>query len=636
MVPDGLTELAMFSCHQGYEYGHQGFVRTFQTAYDKYHWVGMYADIKRYIQKCQVCQMHARAPAAAAIAGHITASRPGEAWVIDVLHMLPSAEGHTAVLVAVVVFSRYAIRAPMFSVDSEEATELATLLIINGTGGVPNWILTDNGAEFKGEFKTMCEHYGIELKRSAPEHSQSHGIVERLVATTDLTLAHFIDDNMDGWHKLLGPAQSAHNTAPHPALAMGLTSAFTSAEVYLGRKLFNKLDRDLRVDDLLSPSSLGQYMQEIKDFIPGITAFVKESQEWYYKRMELTARNRRRSSRSVKVGALIKLFRKPKAKKHAKLWRTWQGPYRVLKVYHDGATADIKHVASGEVVANQNVEFIAQYFAKDNTAVPEGEAKEPSFNGKAYVVHSIVGDRGRHGVDKHYEVKWEGDWENSWEPEDNLNCPKLVEAYLRAQSKKAPKQKMTEQDTVAAAAESGSKKPWAITISLDLALADPSTLTADTCKQAGISSRSVAAQFAFVPCETYSVAGYCNFLRGHAYRDHAGPERPPREGECTKRDKAMLHDTLVNNVLSSWLSDRQEGYRYKVFLENPRGMLQYRPFMVAKALALGLVKNLVHVLLCLPAPLQKAYECLVEFVVEAQRYYRYRTLRGEVWARRGG
>ena len=49
--------------------------------------------------------------------------------------MLPSADGHTAVLVAVDVLSRYAILAPMFSIDSEETAALATLLIINGTGG---------------------------------------------------------------------------------------------------------------------------------------------------------------------------------------------------------------------------------------------------------------------------------------------------------------------------------------------------------------------------------------------------------------------------------------------------------------------------------------------------------------------
>ena len=591
VIPDSLTELAIFSCHEGYDHGHHGFVRTFQTAFDKYYWVGMYAQIKQAVKECQVCQMHARAPAASAIAGHIRASRPGEAWVIDVLHMLPSSQGHTAVLVAVDVYSRFALLAPMYSIDSEEATELATLLVVNGTGGVPKWILTDNGPEFKGEFLQMCEHHGIELKRSAPEHSQSHGIVERLVATTELTLAHFIDDDMDGWHKVLGAAQSAHNSAPHPALSTGLTTAFTPAEVYLGRKLLSKLDYDLQVDELPQPQELRQYMEEVQQFIPGIRKFVQESQDRYYKRMDLTARNRRRSSRKLKVGALVKLFKKPKAKKHAKLWRTWQGPYRVLKVYHGGATADIKHVASDEVICNQNVEFIDTYFAKEGTAVPEEEVQQPSYKGKAYEVERIVGDDGTHGMDKRYKVKWKGEWENTWEPEDNLNCPKLVEQYLRRKARQVPEVVAAVSSKSTGASCKG--KPWSLTLAMDLAVADPASLTAEICRQAGIPESSIAAQFAFVPCETYSVADYCNSLRGFFYRDHSDPQRPPRPDPGPKRDKAMQHDTLVDNVLSAWLSDMDAGAKYRFFMENPRGMLQFRPFVVAKAAVLGMVRSLV-------------------------------------------
>ena len=58
---------------------HPGCVRTYQKVYDKYHWTGMYGDIKEHIRACQVCQMHSRAPSEAPIAGHIIADRPGEA-----------------------------------------------------------------------------------------------------------------------------------------------------------------------------------------------------------------------------------------------------------------------------------------------------------------------------------------------------------------------------------------------------------------------------------------------------------------------------------------------------------------------------------------------------------------------------
>ena len=55
------------------------------------------------------------------------------------------------------------------------------------------------------------------------------------------------------------------------------------------------------------------------------------------------------------MGSLVKLYKKPRAKKHAKLWRTWQGPYRVLTVSEDGANVDIVHVASDEVLKSQNI-----------------------------------------------------------------------------------------------------------------------------------------------------------------------------------------------------------------------------------------------------------------------------------------
>ena len=64
------------------------------------------------------------------------------------------------------------------------------LHVICDTGGVPAWILSDNGAEFEGEFQGAVQA----LWYRAPGHSQSQGMVERPIATTELTLAHFVDD----------------------------------------------------------------------------------------------------------------------------------------------------------------------------------------------------------------------------------------------------------------------------------------------------------------------------------------------------------------------------------------------------------------------------------------------------------
>ena len=81
--------------------------------------------------------------------------------MIDVLHMLPSDQGHVAILVAVDVFSRFCVLVPMYSVDSEETTELVKLHVVGGPGGIPDWIVTDNGPEFRGEFSQWCSHESI-------------------------------------------------------------------------------------------------------------------------------------------------------------------------------------------------------------------------------------------------------------------------------------------------------------------------------------------------------------------------------------------------------------------------------------------------------------------------------------------
>ena len=70
-------------------------------------------------------------------------------------------------------------------------------------------------------------------------------MVERPIATTELTLAHFIDDDGDTWHKILAHAQLklTHNSAPHPALPVGTNLCYTPANVYLGRKMRSRLSR---------------------------------------------------------------------------------------------------------------------------------------------------------------------------------------------------------------------------------------------------------------------------------------------------------------------------------------------------------------------------------------------------------
>ena len=124
-----------------------------------------------------------------------------------------------------------------------------------------------------------------------------------------------------------------------------------------------------------------------------------------------------------------------------------------------------------------------------NVAVPESDRIDPKYSGAAYQVIKIVDDKGNRGVDKHYLVRWKGDYADTWEPEGNLECPKLVQAYYRRKARKAP--------VVAAAHDhpkAHSSHAWAMTVSMNLLHVDPLDLTADICRQAGIQPEDVAAR----------------------------------------------------------------------------------------------------------------------------------------------
>ena len=114
------------------------------------------------------------------------------------------------------------------------------------------------------------------------------------------------------------------------------------------------------------------------------------------------------------------------------------------------------------------------------------------------------------------------------------------------------------------------------------------------CRMTGVRTAQIAAQFAFVPCETYSIANYSNYTRGNHFREHEDPDKAPRKDGGDKADKAALHDRLVQNVLQAWLTDREAGSRQLCFMENPVGFLSKRPFVERFSSLLGLTRELVH------------------------------------------
>ena len=192
-----------------------------------------------------------------------------------------------------------------------------------------------------------------------------------------------------------------------------------------------------------------------------------------------------------------------------------------------------------------------------------------------YEIEAVTGERGviSHGT-KEYRVKWKDYSKESWEPLssfDKKSKPlQVYKADKRAQAR-----------SVAAVT----------TLTANLLALPSQDLIPEICRQAGVKEEDILFVYAGVPCETYSIAGRTNKDRdlhkthhGYNYRDSDIERSPccPPEAGCQYAEKARLHDSIVQQVISALEAGYSRGHQYHYGIENPDGELKYRPFMQAE------------------------------------------------------
>lgn len=101
------------------------------------------------------------------------------------------------------------------------------------------------------------------------------------------------------------------------------------------------------------------------------------------------------------------------------------------------------------------------------------------------------------------------------------------------------------------------------------------------CRLAGVSLEQVLHIHMSPPCETFSPAGATCSTRSPPchYRIPGHPLAEVRQDDSAYAMKARQHDALVQHLLSMLKSAIHQGYKFNFSIENPRGLLQLRPYM---------------------------------------------------------
>lgn len=166
---------------------HPGMERMKQAARQRYHWPMMTKEIEAKVRDCQICQEALPSSPEAPVIS-TPPSYPWETVGLD-LFQIKSAYW----IAAVDQYSSYVLAAPLKKTDT---TSLTTLLeswfwIL----GVPAHLLSDNGPQFRHNFRLFCDTFGIEHRPSSPYHPASNGLAEAGVKRAKKLLLKTIEED---------------------------------------------------------------------------------------------------------------------------------------------------------------------------------------------------------------------------------------------------------------------------------------------------------------------------------------------------------------------------------------------------------------------------------------------------------
>jgi transposase InsO family protein/uncharacterized protein (UPF0335 family) len=296
----------------------------------------------KVLDGCVPCQLYKPQSPNVARIHPFEATDPFECWGLDYVGpLIRSKNGNEYLLTAVDLATSKAHAYPLPERSASAAIDALEELI--WTYGLPKYILTDNGAEFRSDaFQAALSRYGIKNKRTTPGHPQTNGKVERLNHELVKRLQRMTTEDRENWDLYVRKALFAFHAHVNQRIGCSPFYLQYGIEPVLPSTSETLLEVPLtNVEQETAKLARQEYVQDLRKYRT-------EAADRYRMALERLASQRDEApTEPILAGNLVmRNIPNPKSKLHPQ----WDGPFVVLDV-SDKDTYQLA-TANGYIVKN--------------------------------------------------------------------------------------------------------------------------------------------------------------------------------------------------------------------------------------------------------------------------------------------
>jgi hypothetical protein len=401
-----------------HDFGHFGRDAVYNKIYASgFWWPTLRKEVHDVIVNCDACNHFVVTKNGYHPASSITAALPGDHWQIDCsTHMPQSADGHTAILHGIDVFTGFVfLLEPMKNITAES---VATVLLKSiALLGPPKILQSDNGGEFANDvIRALTKLMGIAHRTISPYNPRGDGKIERNVGSTTMIIKKMLHGTSKHWPLFCPFAQLSFNDK-----IASLTGS-TAFALFFGRKMNALMDYTL--GEPPAPVRLEDWQEHQEKILsliyPAIrnrVAFLKDEM------MARMNQHRRFLTASYPAGSIVMLKDPLRSNKFEP---KYVGPYTIVRRAHNGAY----------VLKDQTGDIFDRHVPIDQLKLISKTPRKADLEdeGNVYEVEKVLEHEGAPGQYR-YKVKWKGYpmEESTWVAERNFIEHRSIADYWQQQ-----------------------------------------------------------------------------------------------------------------------------------------------------------------------------------------------------------